>query len=311
MCAKPILKWAGGKTKIMNQIHEHISSRPLGIEWSVKGKGRYIEPFTGSSAAYLGLVDRGVISTKNVILSDINEVLIVTLDTIRQKEKLDLVINQLEKMESKFTKNKEDYYYSSRDVMNNSIINNPKKNPVKTAAYMIFLNKTCFNGLWRINTSGAFNTPLGRPSAGKITILNQSDLKSYSEAVKNVKFICQDWKKTISSAGRGDLIYVDPPYLPIQDDEYVFRDYTGEGFSNSTHLDLAKSCAEAATRGAKVIISNNYSPKIEKLYIEAAKESGARISRTKKIQLKRTMKKVSKEKREKIEELLIFMAEKQ
>jgi len=309
LLAKSFLKWAGGKTKIIDNIYQFMISKPLGLNWNLEETGCYIEPFAGSSAAYLGLKKKGIINPQRAILADTNEVLIVSLSTIANPNLVESVISQLRDMEENFKKNKEEFYYKCRQYLNEQIILEPEKNPIDTAANMIFINKTCFNGLWRINSKGGFNTPLGRPSSGHVKILDQENLRLFSSSVKGVDFLCQDWRVTISNANSGDLMYVDPPYLPVNDDEYVFRDYSGVGFSNKEHQELAIACAQAAARGVRVIISNNYSTKIEKIYRKVAKECGARIAKTRKISIKRTMKKVSK-KRDSVEEILIFMAAK-
>ena len=310
LLAKPFLKWAGGKTKIIDDIYKFMISKPLGLNWSIGETGRYIEPFAGSSAAYLGLKKKGIINPQRAILADTNEVLIVSQSTVANPKLVESVISQLRDMEENFKKNKKEFYYTRRQYLNEQIIPNPEKNAIDTAANMIFINKTCFNGLWRINSKGGFNTPLGRPSSGEVTILDEENLRLFSSSVKGVDFLCQDWRVTISNSNYGDLMYVDPPYLPLSDDEYVFSDYSGVGFSNKEHQELAIACAEAAARGVRVIISNNYSIKIEKMYRKAANESGARIAKTRKIRLKRTMKTVSEEKRESVDEILIFMAAK-
>ena len=311
MSARPFLKWAGGKSKVIPEILKHMKSRPLGLNWNQGNSSRYIEPFTGSAASFLGFRRSGLLQSGDVILADINSVLITTLSTISNPKGTESVITRLEEMARSFSEIGNDYYYSCRDHLNSVIIPDSDLDPIDSAAHMIFINKTCFNGLWRINSKGGMNTPLGRPSSGSVNILDKNNLRAFSRLTGDVNFLNQDWSETMSLVENGDLVYVDPPYLPLKDDEYVFRDYSGEGFSDKTHEDLARSCAEAAARGAKVIISNNYSKRIEAMYRKAARDAGARMARARKIKLKRTMKKVSGGQREQVEEILVFMAAKE
>ncbi len=317
--ARPFLKWAGGKTKLVEDIVTHMRSKPLGIRWTVRqdlGDKRYIEPFVGGAGAYLGLWRHGMIDAEKTILADINEVLIVTLSAIADEGTKEDVIRVLSGMETEFENDPAGYYYERRGYLNKSIIPSPGKDRVETAAHMIFINKTCFNGLWRVNSRGEMNTPLGRSPSGKTQILDKGGLMEFGSAVNGAELLHQGWRETMKSAGEGDLVYVDPPYWPTQG-EYVFRDYSKDGFLDSEQIEVAKLCAEAAARGARVIISNNYSESIRKEYWRAAREAGARISRSRKggrfqrrVRLKRTMRTVVGGEREQVEEILVFMAPK-
>jgi len=315
--ARPFLRWAGGKSKIVDDIVTHMRSRPLNLRWTVRKGERYIEPFVGGGGAYLGLSRHGIIEgEEQVILADINEVLIETLSAIADESTRESVIRMLSDMKTEFKKDPPGYYYDRRSYLNSSIIPNPGKDRVETAAHMIFINKTCFNGLWRINSRGEMNTPLGRSPSGKTQILDRNGLVEFGSAVNGAKLLHQDWKETLKSAGKGDLVYVDPPYWPTQE-EYVFRDYSKDGFLDGEQIEVARLCAEAAARGARVIISNNYSESIRKEYWRAAKKAGARISKSRKdgrfqrrVRLKRTMQTVVGREREQVEEILVFMGPK-
>ena len=321
--ARPILKWAGGKTKIVPRIVEEMKSKPLGIRWTIRDDQswedkRYIEPFVGGGGAFLGMKRHDMIrGHPEVLLADINSVLITTLNALKDEHNIDRLVERLGEMEEEFGKNREEFFYKSRDHLNSEIIHNPAADPIDTAAHMIFINKTCFNGLWRVNSKGEMNTPLGRSPSGKIKILDEKALRDFSAVIRGAEIIHQDWERTIENAGDGDLVYVDPPYWP-KDGEYVFRDYNEKkGFDDAEQKKVATLCAEAASRGARVIISNNYSVEIRKAYYRAAKEAGVRISRARKggqgqrrIRLKRTMTKVKGEERKEVEEILVFMAPK-
>ena len=314
--ARPFLKWAGGKTKLVEDIVTHMRSKPLDRSWTVRPGERYIEPFVGGAGAYLGLCRHGMIDRERVVLEDINEVLIVTLSAIADEGTREDVIRMLSDMETEFENDPAGYYYERRGYLNKSIIPSPGKDIAETAAHMIFINKTCFNGLWRVNSRGEMNTPLGRSPSGKTQILDKGGLMEFGSAVNGAELLHQGWRETMKSAGEGDLVYVDPPYWPTQG-EYVFRDYSKDGFLDSEQIEVARLCAEAAARGARVIISNNYSESIRKEYWRAAREAGARISRSRKggrfqrrVRLKRTMRPVVGGEREQVEEILVFMAPK-
>ena len=322
--ARPILKWAGGKTKLIPQIVEEMKSRPLHRRWTIRNEPpgfkdkRYIEPFVGGAGAFLGLKRHGMIrGNPEVVLADINPVLIATLNALKEEEKITPLVEKLREMEENFKKNPNDTYYNSRVYLNNKIIPDPEANQIETAAHMIFINKTCFNGLWRVNSRGELNTPIGRTPSGRVTILDEKALREFGKAILEAKILHQKWEKTIEEAGDGDLVYVDPPYWPT-DGEYVFRDYDAQGgFDTDEQEKVAKLCAEAASRGARIIISNNYSDRIALAYHRAAKKAGVRISQSRRnsnfsqqrrVSLKRTMTKVKGEPRKEVEEILVFMA---
>ena len=317
--AKPIIKWAGGKTKVSAEIVSEMKPRPLGLRWTLRAEdNRYIEPFVGGAGAFLGMKRHGMIKAegeKTVLLADINEVLVTTLRTMKREKQVEGLIKRLREMEAEFKDRGEEFYYDRRSHLNTGIIHDPSaSDPIDVASHMIFLNKTCFNGLWRVNSKGELNTPIGRTPSGRVTILDEKALREFSQAIRETDIVHQDWKATLSGAGEGDLVYVDPPYWPT-DGEYVFRDYDAKGgFDEKEQEAVAQSCAEAAARGARVIISNNYSEGIARAYSHAARKAGARISRARRggskqrrIALKRTMTKVKGEPRKEVEEILVFM----
>ena len=185
--ARPFLRWAGGKTKLVEDIVTHMRSKPLDRSWTVRPGERYIEPFVGGAGAYLGLCRHGMIDRERVVLADINEVLIVTLSAIADEGTREDVIRMLSDMETEFENDPAGYYYERRGYLNKSIIPSPGKDRVETAAHMIFINKTCFNGLWRVNSRGEMNTPLGRSPSGKTQILDKGGLMEFGFAVNGAE----------------------------------------------------------------------------------------------------------------------------
>ena len=312
--SKSFLKWAGGKSKLMSEITRIMSDeKPHGLEWNVKSGQNYFEPFMGSATVFLGFKGAGLIHpNSDVYLSDINDLLVLTMQTLQDSEGLSLVIDELKQMVLNFDSIGETYYYTIRDEMNRELVSNNYENRIKSAARMIFINKTCFNGLWRVNRAGAFNVPLGRSSgSGKRRILQEDLLRSFSFATEGVNISQSIWSNSFTLANRGDLIYVDPPYLPIKDGQYVFTDYSKEGFSFEDHKELASQCIDAASRGVRVIVSNNSSKHLVDNLFSKKKcfEKGVQI-KTYQIDMKRTMKTVIGTERDIIQECVIFLSKK-
>ena len=312
MSSRTYLKWAGGKSKIINQMIDIIAEKPLNTSWKVTDEQSYLEPFIGSASVFLGLKNSGIIENESkVILSDINEILIATHKTIHNKKNLEKVLTKLEEMEKNLSEKGPDYYYEIRDLLNLELTEGKGKDKIHTAANMIFINKTCFNGLWRVNRNGEFNVPLGRSSNNsKRTIIQKERLANFQMATSGVNFKCNSWNKTIKLAKEGDLLYVDPPYLPINEGEYVFTDYDKSGFSLEEHKKLAKACIDAAERGVRVIISNNESDILNKIYDKKKIKSQGVDYEKHLILLRRTMKTVIGGKREQIKEAVIFLNKK-
>ncbi len=181
---KPFLKWAGGKSHLL----------PLLLKCVPVTFGTYFEPFLGGGAVYFGL------RPQNAVLGDSNDDLIHCYKTVRDHPK-ELIAHL-----ASLTVN-EDEYYRIRAI-------NPEALPdVARAGRFIYLNKTCFNGLYRVNRKGAFNTPFGRYTS--VTLADSANLKAVSRALKSAELRCEDYSAVLKSAAPGDLVYLDPPYLPI------------------------------------------------------------------------------------------------
>lgn len=236
---KPFLKWAGGKTKIINTL----------IDIFPKTINNYHEPFIGGGSVLLGLLTlkkHNIINIKGKIYAyDINNTLINLYKQIKNNkdELYNLVITYKKQydniQEFKGTKkpktikealsSKESYYYWTRNKYNT------EKDNLKKSSMFLFLNKTCFRGLYREGPNG-FNVPFGHY---KITpkIINKQEINQISNLFKNVEFKCQDFKLTLNyNFKKNDFIYLDPPYVPIKKQSFV--DYTSKGFDLQTHLNL-------------------------------------------------------------------------
>jgi DNA adenine methylase len=135
--------------------------------------------------------------------------------------------------------------------------------PVQRAARFIYLNKTCYNGLYRVNKSGQFNTPFGHYRS--VSLVDKSNLRYVSQVLQGASLLCQDYQKVLDSAGEGDFVYFDPPYMPIGKNS-DFKRYTKEFFYETDHQRLAQVFASLAARGCQVLLSNSYHPRIAELY---------------------------------------------
>ena len=233
--AKPILKWAGGKTQMLGDLLPKVP----------KSYGRYIEPFFGGGAMFFAL------QPENAIIADSNPELI---NMYRQvAENVDEVICYLKKYE-----NTSEMFYAVREQDWMCL---PK---AEAAARTIFLNRTCFNGLYRVNKQGKFNVPYGKYANPRIC--DEEGLKVASEALKKAEILCGDYLLVLDHyAQAGDFVFLDPPYLPIS--EYAdFKRYTKEQFYEEDHVELAKMIMRLQERGCHVVLTNSNHPLVHELY---------------------------------------------
>ena len=233
---KPVLKWAGGKSSLIPQLFKHFPKR----------FNRYFEPFLGGGAVFfsLGFFENSVINDLNTEITGLYEV-------IRDKpQELMLCLEELGKRYS------ERFYYELRAER--------PKSKIRKAARTLFLNKTCFNGLYRQNSRGEFNVPFGkRPKLPKI--YEPQNILRLSRKLQETRILNTDFERVIRLAKEGDFIYCDPPYEPISSTS-SFNSYTQLGFSKKDQQRLHQVCVEASKRGVKVAISNSSSPFIKKLF---------------------------------------------
>jgi len=238
------LKWAGGKRRLVTLLDKYT---PTNID-------RYFEPFLGSGAFFFHLVQ----SRKQfkAYLSDSNPHLINTYREVR--DNLNELIEILVDHQNSYHKNREKYYYSVRDDQSN-------KTNTEAAAKFIFLNKTCYNGLYRVNKLGNFNVPHGRYFNPKIC--NKEKLIECSSLLNNteVKIVCDIYKNTTLKCKDNDFVYLDPPYFPVSRTSN-FTDYTKESFGTQQHQELANEFDRLDSIGSKVLLSNSNSEYVKSLY---------------------------------------------
>lgn len=253
---KPFLKWAGGKSQVIRQIIKYLPN-----ELKIGKINKYFEPFLGSGALFFYILENFP-SIEKFYLSDINNELINTYKAI--KENVTEVIFRLCSYEVEYCQyeadEKEKYYYAQRDIYNTLIKKNKeiKENnlDIKIAALFIFLNRTCYNGLYRVNANGDFNVPFGRHNSPKIC--DQQNLLIVSRALSKCELDNHSYEKTEKNVDNSSFVYFDPPYLTINDSKN-FTKYSSENFIASDHKALAKFYKKLDIIGAKLMLSNSIS----------------------------------------------------
>lgn len=234
--AKPFLKWAGGKSRVAKEITDFFPQE----------FNRYFEPFLGGGAIYFN------ISPRKGLLNDLNKYLIGAYKAIRDRPQS--LIKQLSKIDNEYhslksLEEKSKYYYDSRAVYNGIKLVNIKK-----AALFIFLNKTGYNGMYRENSRGDYNIPFGKRD--KCLICDTENILSVSRDLKDIEFTAIDYKTAVESARKGDLVYLDPPYVPISKTAN-FTQYQKEGFDYEEHVALRDMVIGLHKKGCYVVISNS------------------------------------------------------
>ncbi|MEW5987293.1 MAG: DNA adenine methylase [Chloroflexota bacterium] len=234
--ASPILKWAGGKTRLLHQYAPYLPGR--------HAIGRYFEPFIGSAAVFFHL------QPARACLSDGNDKLIELYQAVQQD--VEAVIEALRPH-----RNEPDYYYAIR-------AQDPGRlTPAARAARLLYLNKTGYNGLFRENRQGQFNVPFGRYH--NPTICDEGRLRRAAQALQGVELCVADFAEAVAPAGPGDFVYFDPPYVPLSPTS-SFTGYWRGGFSEADHVRLAQTFHELTARGCRALLSNSDSPLVHQLY---------------------------------------------
>lgn len=251
---KPFVKWAGGKRQILSRINEYIKDY---IGDSTEGY-TYIEPFLGGGAVFFG------IKPKNAILNDLNTDLINAYRVIKSQNCEEL-ITLLEQHNKLYKEDPDGYYYDVRHLDREEGWPN-QFTEIERAARMIFLNKTCYNGLYRVNSKGEFNTPMGRYR--NPLICDKENIREihrfFNDNNNNIEIMNSSYEEAIRKAQDGDIIYVDPPYDYEDDDG--FTKYHMSGFTFEDFKKLKIECDKAVNKGAYVLISNNATTKVLDLF---------------------------------------------
>ena len=240
---KPFVKWAGGKRQLIPVLNENLP----------KSFGTYFEPFLGGGALLFHILTER--NNQKCSISDLNSDLVLAYTTIRNR--IDDLISSLKNHERNYHKDAKSYYYSVRE-------SNPRSEIEKTSR-LLFLNRTCFNGLYRVNSKGKFNVPLGRYS--NPNIVNEDNLRSVSSILQSSKVAikCRDFESVLRDAKKGDLVYFDPPYQPVSDTAN-FTSYTNKDFTFDDLSRLAELCFKLDSKGCKVMLSNSDSNEVSDMF---------------------------------------------
>lgn len=240
--AHPFVKWAGGKSKVISHVMARLPEKV----------NTYFEPMVGGGfvlfyLARLNMFERAVISDTNPDLMNAYRVI---------KKDVEGLISEL---------SNGNYVYDKKVFLDHRGADFKKLSPIKKAARFIYLNKTCFNGLYRVNKGGGFNTPFGRFK--NPTICDSDNLRAISKVLKKVKIRSEDFVQACADAAPGDAVYFDPPYIPLSKTS-KFTNYTSDGFSMKDHVRLSDFFTQLSTRSIRVVLSNSSAPAAVELYRE-------------------------------------------
>lgn len=244
---QPFVKWAGRKRQLLSDIKKYL---PLNFN-------NYYEPFIGGGAVLFELM------SENSIISDNNRVLIDTYIAIRDylNKLIPLLIVLQDEHNSFDDKEKsKGYYYAKRERFNELILD--EEFSLERCALFMYLNKSCFNGLYRVNANGLFNVPSNQKK--KINIFDQENLEQISNFLQSVQIFHQDFETTVQNANEGDLVFFDSPYAPLNPTS--FDSYTKEGFSTEEHIRLSNVFKRLSDKGVYCILTNHNTEFIRNLY---------------------------------------------
>lgn len=241
--AKPFVKWVGGKTQLLEEIREKY---PQIIE-------KYCEPFVGGGAVLFDILN--TFQPTEILINDINKDLINTYSQVKNNcENLICELSKLQDLYKKSTLSQnKDLFLQKRERFNSLKLENDSEK-LEKATLFIFLNKTCFNGLYRVNQNGAFNVPFN--SAKNPLICDSENLRNCSALLKNVQIKVGDYSDCKDFIDEKTFVYLDPPYRPLTETS-AFTSYDKSGFSDKNQIELGNFVSEVSKKGAKVVLSNS------------------------------------------------------
>lgn len=248
IAAKPFVKWAGGKGQLLAKIQRKYPSE-LG-----KNINRYCEPFVGGGAVFFDILSH--FDLQEILINDVNVELINSYQQIQNH--VENFLNQLQALQNSFLsleyQDRKAYYYEKRERFNYLKVHGDKQVNLEKAVLFIFLNKTCFNGLYRVNRQGLFNVPMG--AYKNPNIYDEKNLIFINKLLKNVTIKCGDYKDCLPFINENTFVYIDPPYRPITETS-SFTTYSENRFDDIEQIALGKFVDTIHDTGAKVIISNS------------------------------------------------------
>lgn len=244
MLAKPFVKWVGGKSQLLEEIRNKYPSK---IE-------KYCEPFVGGGAVLFDVLSHH--HPETVLINDINKELINTYNQIKNNcSKMVILLSELQNIYKSHTlEENKAFFYEKRTRYNELKVNGNELENLEKAALFIFLNKTCFNGLYRVNSKGQFNVPFN--NAKKPLLCDKDNLLACSELLKNVNMQFGDYKECKNFIDKGTFVYIDPPYRPITQTS-AFTSYSENGFTDKEQIELGAFITEISNKGAFVLASNS------------------------------------------------------
>ena len=246
----PLIKWAGGKKRLAAIIEKESQK-----QFDFSTIDTYVEPFAGGASVFLYLATK--YNFKRKVLLDVNPALINLYVQVR--DNVTELMQGLEEVQQDYNRlsdvdlsDKKAYFYSARQQFNNELITH--ENPLKEAVLFMLLNKTDFNGLYRVNSKGLFNVPFGQRK--KINLYDEDNLKKYSELLQNTEILLGDYHDTLKYAGENTFFYFDPPYRPLSDSA-SFTSYAKSSFNDDSQVELANYVKTVAQKGAHFTLSNS------------------------------------------------------
>ncbi|NBB22255.1 Dam family site-specific DNA-(adenine-N6)-methyltransferase [Runella sp. CRIBMP] len=244
--AKPFLKWAGGKTQLISDIEKALPAEITQTNFT------YIEPFVGSGAVLFWILNNFP-NLKKAVINDINEDLINTYKIIASSPKelisiLNILQNEFHGLEGN-EGNKKLYYYQKRELYNSR-----KEEQIGQAALFIFLNRTCFNGLYRVNRKNEYNVPMG--GYKNPTICDKENILAVSNALQKVEILNGDFEQTLNYTSNNSLFYFDPPYKPLSETS-SFNSYAKDDFNDHEQIRLRDFCSKLDILNHNWILSNS------------------------------------------------------
>lgn len=237
----PFVKWAGGKRQLIPQIRERMPEK----------YNDYYEPFVGGGAVLFEL------QPANALINDINKALINTYNIICNEA--DAFLEAVNRLDEEMWEDGKKYYYSVREHYNDKLMKS--EYDVELAALFVFINKHCFNGLYRVNGKGLFNVPYNN---SRRTSADENVIREVSKYLKGVKIINGDFEEACKDAKKGDFVFIDSPYAPLNPTS--FESYTKEGFDIESHKRVAKLYDELTARGCYCMLTNHNTELINELY---------------------------------------------
>ncbi len=246
--ARPFIKWVGGKTQLLDEVRKSLPR-----DFASRQNITYVEPFVGGGAVAFWIL-QAYPNIERAVINDINPELICTYRVI--KESVEEIIVELARIQDEYipksANDRKAYFMAER-----ARFNTKKTTPVETAALFIFLNRTCFNGLYRVNSKGEFNVPHGKYANPRIC--DADNLRACSTVLQRVEILCGDFSETGRYAGPNTLFYFDPPYKPITETS-SFTSYSKEGFDDAEQIRLRDFC-EQISKDKALFVASNSDPK--------------------------------------------------